>query len=130
MGKRVAPPPPVLDALAQIFGAEPASVAQVKVVEHSLLALLHLRAVAATRRRRIYLRDGAAEFFADPVLMLHEYCHVLLQWETGTLTPWRYLRECLRHGYWRNRYEIEARACAERHHLRLRRLLGRDSRDA
>lgn len=126
MGRSAAPPPPVVDALARVFGTDPASIAQVRVVEHSLCAFLHLRAIAATRRRRIYLRGCAEEFFTDPILMLHEYCHVLLQWETGALTPWRYLRECLRHGYWRNRYEVEARACAERHHLRLRRLLSGD----
>jgi len=47
--------------------------------------------------------------------MLHEYCHVLKQWEPGLLTTPRYLIECLRCGYWNNRYEQEARAFADTH---------------
>jgi hypothetical protein len=101
-----------------------APIGQVTVIEHSRLARLHGRAVATTRRRRIYLRGSAAEFFANPWLMLHEYCHVLCQWEPGTLTLGRYLVECARHGYWNNAFEVEARAFADRHlaalHARLK----------
>ena len=121
-GLTVTPPPTVRRALEQIFGAD-ASLGEVKVIERSLLARLHVRAIAATRRRRIYLRGGAADFFDDPVLMLHEYCHVLLQWEPGSLTVLGYLAECARRGYRRNRFEVEARAFADRHAPRLRRLL-------
>jgi hypothetical protein len=80
--------------------------------------------VATTRRAHIYLRGSAADFFADPVLMLHEYCHVVRQWQPGTLTVPRYLMECLRRGYWNNRFEIEARAFAAFHVQRLHTLLG------
>ena len=55
--------------------------------------------------------------------MLHEYCHVLLQWEPGSLTTLKYVREWLRHGYWNNRFEIEARDFARRHEGRLRQML-------
>jgi hypothetical protein len=48
---------------------------------------------------------------------------VLHQWHTGALTVPRYLAECLRHGYRRNRFEIEARAFADRHVARLHALL-------
>ncbi len=140
-GNPVAPPSLVRTSLERIFAAAAgiargttdgtaggtegagASIDRVQVVEYSLFARLHGRAVATTRRRRIFLRGSAAEFFGDPVLMLHEYCHVLLQWETGALTTLGYLRECLRRGYWNNRFEIEAREFARAHEFRLRELL-------
>ncbi len=121
-GNEAAPPLLVRRSLERIFGGS-ARVDQVKVVELSLFARLHGRAIATTRRRRIFLRGSAAEFFSDPVLMLHEYCHVLLQWETGSLTTLRYLRECLRRGYWNNRFEVEAREFARNHQFQLRELL-------
>jgi hypothetical protein len=90
-------------------------VAHVRVIEHSLFARLHLGAVATTRPDRIYLSGSAADFFANPALLLHEYCHVIRQWQPRRLTVPRYLIECLRRGYWNNRYEVEARAFAARH---------------
>jgi len=110
-------PPPVRAALEEIFGG---SIAHVRIIEYSRLTRLHGRAVATTRRGRIYLRGAAAAFFADPWLMLHEYCHVIRQWQPGTLTVARYLMECLRRGYWNNRFEVEARAFADRHVAALR----------
>ena len=99
-------------ALEAVIG-EPVS--HVRIIEHSLYARLHHRAIATTRRRRIYLRDSAQDFFDDPWLMLHEYCHVLKQWEPGDLTVMRYCLEWLRNGYWNNRFEVQARAFADRH---------------
>lgn len=107
-------------ALASILGA---GVDDVAVIEHSWFARLHGRAVATTRRRRIYLRGSAADFFGDPRLMLHEYCHVLHQWQPGTLTLRSYLLECLRRGYWNNHFEIEARAFADLNIQRLHALI-------
>jgi hypothetical protein len=95
----------------------------VKVIEHSWYARAHGRAVATTRPRRIYLRGSAAEFFANPWLMLHEYYHVIRQWQPGTLTVPRYVAECLRRGYWNNRFEVEARAFADLHTPQLHALL-------
>lgn len=117
-------PSSVRAALREILD-EPAASAidRVRVVERSLFARLHGRATATTRRGRIYLRGAAADFFRDPELMLHEYCHVLMQWESGALTTPRYVWECLRHGYWENRYEVEARTFARRHQRQLRALL-------
>jgi hypothetical protein len=124
LGRAVAVPHSVRSALKEIVG-EPAAAAidDVRVVERSLFARLHGRATATTRRRRVYLRGEAAEFFSDPRLLLHEYCHVLMQWESGALTTPRYLWECVRHGYWDNRYEVEARTFARRHQRQLRALL-------
>ena len=82
---------------------------------HSFVNLLHGRPLAVTRRRRIYLRGSAEEFFADTELVLHEYFHVLRQWEPGELTVTRYLLACVRHGYWNNPFEIAARRFGARH---------------
>jgi len=122
MGRRVAVPEHIRLALEAFLGE---GVRHVVVVERSLFARLHLRIKATTRRRRIYLVDGAEQFFADPALMLHEYCHVLKQWEPGHLTTVRYVTEWLRRGYWDNRFEIEAREFAADNLYRFRALLTR-----
>jgi hypothetical protein len=93
-------------SLEAVFGE---TVDHVRIVENSLFAKLHGRAVATTRRGKIYLRGSAAEFFEDPTLVLHEYFHVIRQWQPRALTTWRYVLECFRRGYWDNRFEIEAR---------------------
>jgi hypothetical protein len=115
-------PAAVAAALAEIFGE---SVEHVRVIPYSRYARLHGRALATTRRNRIYLRGDAAAFFADPWLLLHEYWHVIGQWQRGTLTVPRYLAECLRRGYWNNRFEVEARAFADAHTAALRAALAR-----
>ena len=119
-GRSVPVPATVLAALELLFG-EP--IGHVQVIEYSLFARLHVSNNATTRRRRIYLRGSAADFFKNPALMLHEYCHVLKQWEPRTLTVPRYLLESARRGYWNNRFEIEARAFADAHSERLQVML-------
>lgn len=114
----------MLAALRQIFGED---VDQVRVIERSLYARMHIGARATTRRNRILLRDCADDFWCDPELVLHEYFHVLRQWRPHRLTIWRYLAECLRRGYWLNHFEVEARRFAAAHRLRLRELLDRTS---
>lgn len=109
-------PERVRAALEELFGVP---VGHVRVIEHSWFARLHGRALATTRRGRIYLRGAAADFWSNPPLMLHEYCHVVRQWQSGRLTTARYLMECLRRGYWNNHFEVEARACAAAHAARL-----------
>jgi hypothetical protein len=106
MGRRVSIPESVRVALSALFTDE---VARVKIIEHSFFARLHWNAIATTRRRRIYLRGSAEDFFNEPALMIHEYFHVMNQWEPRLLTSWRYVLESVRHGYWSNRFEIEAR---------------------
>ena len=93
-------------ALVALLGED---VDDVEIVEYSWYARLHLGARATTRRNRILLRGSAVDFFADPVLVLHEYYHVLRQWNAGRLSTAAYLRESLRRGYWNNRYERQAR---------------------
>lgn len=120
VGRAVTLPQGVGAALGALLGAQ---VHRVRVIENSLFARLHGRAVATTRRGSIYLRRCAAEFFEDPWLMLHEYWHVIGQWEPRRLTIRRYLAECVRHGYWNNPFEVEARAFADAHVHRFRALL-------
>ena len=112
------PPADVAAGLEQIFG-EP--IDHVRVIEHSTYARLHWGATATTRRNRIYLRGSAEEFWRDSELVLHEYFHVLRQWQPRRLTIWRYVIESLRRGYWRNRYEIEARNFAALYRQKLER---------
>jgi hypothetical protein len=119
-GQRIEVPRTVGVALEAIFGER---VRLVQVFECCWILRLHGRAVATTRRRRIYLRHGAAEFFVNPWLMLHEYCHVLNQWEPGRLTRTGYLLESTRRGYWNNHFEVEARAFADTHAMQLQALL-------
>lgn len=112
MARAVSLPASVAECLEEAFGE---GVRHVQIFEHSLFARLHIRAIATTRPRRIYLRGSGADFFDNPWLMLHEYCHVIKQWEPRDLTTTRYLLECLRHGYWNNRFEVEAREFADAH---------------
>jgi hypothetical protein len=121
--RRIVPPPREVEApLITLFGE---GVREVRVIEHSLFARLHLGAVATTRRGTIYLRGSAADFFANPALVLHEYCHVLTQWGSGRLTSAGYLLECVKRGYWDNRFEVEAREFAQSNLYRYRALLSR-----
>jgi hypothetical protein len=122
MGRKVTLPSHVRATLARVFGD---GVDAVEVVEHSWWVKLHGRAQATTRRRRIYLHGSAADFFEDSVLLLHEYCYVLHQWETRRLSTWRYVLEWFRRGYWDYRFEVEARKFTEDHLHRFRALLSR-----
>jgi hypothetical protein len=96
-------------ALERLLGGP---VDDVELVERSWYARLHPGARATTRRNRILLRGSARDFVADPALMLHEYYHVLRQWNRGRLTVGRYVLEWLRRGYVENRYERHARRFA------------------
>jgi hypothetical protein len=120
VGNRCIPPKDVELALESLFGE---SVRHVKVVQYSIFVRFHWRAIATTRRNRIYLRGSGNEFFSDGPLLLHEYFHVLRQWATGDLTIPRYLMECFRRGYWDNRFEIEAREFTSSEIFRYRALL-------
>jgi hypothetical protein len=125
-GRQVTLPPALRAALTELFGA---AVDEVRIIEHSWYARLHWRMVATTRRRRIYLRRSAEEFFRDPQIVLHEYCHVLHQWEPRRLSMLRYLLEWLRRGYWDNRFEVEAREFVADHLQRFRAVLSRHAAD-
>lgn len=122
LGRPVEPPPATRAVLRELFGE---GADAVRVIEHSWFAWWHVRALATTRRRRIYLRGAAAAFFADAKVVLHEYCHVLHQWEPRRLSSWKYILELFRRGYWDNRFEIEAREFADDHHRRYCALLAR-----
>src|SRR5690606_16553339 len=108
--------------LGEVFGER---VEHVRVIERSTYARLHRGARATTRRNRILLRGSAEDFWQDADLLLHEYFHVLRQWQPRRLTVWRYVIEWLRHGYWANRFEVEAREFAADHGERPRAVLRR-----
>ncbi len=99
-------PARLCEALEVLFGDR---VGDVEIVEHSWYARLHRGARATTRHNRILLPGSAEVLFADRALLLHEYFHVLRQWNSGRMTRLGYLAEWLRRGYWRNRYEHQAR---------------------
>ena len=99
-------PPGLRQALTEVFG-DP--VDEVVLREYSWFARLHGRATATTRHNTIYLRGSAEDFFASPELMLHEYFHVLRQWNRGRMNVVDYLGEWWHRGYWQNRYERQAR---------------------
>lgn len=99
-------------ALVELLGDE---VDDVELVERSAYARMHFGARATTRRNRILLAGSATEFFADPEIVLHEYFHVLRQWNRGRMSVASYLAEWLKRGYFQNRYERQARRFA---HLR------------
>ncbi len=108
----VSPPQHVTAALREIFGEQ---VEHVRVIERSTYARLHRGARATTRRNRILLRDSAEDFWRDPELILHEYFHVLRQWQPRRLSMLRYVIEWLQRGYWGNRFVVEAREVAALH---------------
>jgi hypothetical protein len=113
-------PADIAAALEVVFGE---SVRHIRVFENSFYARLHLGARATTRRDRILLAQCAEKFWSDPELLLHEYFHVVRQWQTRRLTIVRYVTESLRRGYWRNSFEIEARTFAAANVSRLCSLL-------
>ena len=109
-GKHFVLPTHLRIGLAQVFDVPVETIDRIKVIEHSRFARLHGRHVAATTRRNaIYLSGSGDAFVGDIEFVLHEYFHVLRQWNSGSLTVWRYLRESARRGYEANRYEVEAR---------------------
>jgi hypothetical protein len=115
-------PPHLRAALTELFGD---NVDDVVLRESSWFVKLHGRARATTRRNTIYLRGTVDEFFADPALMLHEYFHVLRQWNRGRMNLWDYLVEWTRRGYWANRYERQARRFVDLRLGAFRRLVGK-----
>jgi hypothetical protein len=104
-------PAELREALRDVFGD---AVDDVVLCEHSWFARLHLGATATTRHNTIYLRGSAEDFFRDPQLLLHEYFHVLKQWNRGRMSLGSYLAEWWRRGYWQNRYEQQARRFVDR----------------
>ena len=76
-----------------------------------VLARAGAPAAAVTLRNTIIL---GPEVHLSPQLLTHELVHVR-QWRADPLFPVRYSLATLRHGYYENPYEIEARQIASRH---------------
>ncbi|HRQ15127.1 MAG TPA: RHS repeat-associated core domain-containing protein, partial [Promineifilum sp.] len=99
------------DCLSQIFG-QPVSGVNVRVK-----TVVKNRFVT-TRRNSIRLPPTLSvdEFFSNHNLVLHEYYHVLRQWNTGDLSRTAYVAEFLRNGSAEgNRFEDAAIAFAKSH---------------
>ncbi|MBX3724385.1 MAG: RHS repeat-associated core domain-containing protein [Xanthomonadales bacterium] len=96
--------------LEQIFGQ---SVAGVRIRSKQFVR----NNFVTTRKNSIRLPPSLSvdEFFARPHLVLHEYYHVLAQWNTGEMTRRSYLAEVARSGSWAegNKYEDAADAFAD-----------------
>jgi len=67
-------------------------------------------AAAVTLGRTIVVHPEAR---LSPKLLVHELVHVR-QWGEDPLFPLKYTLQSIRHGYLQNRYEVEARAEADR----------------
>jgi hypothetical protein len=105
--RRFTLPARVRRALETTFG-EP--VDHVIVVEHSRYAKLHAGMRATTRPNRILLTGSGEDFVRHADLVLHEYFHVLRQWQPRRLTRTAYVLESMRRGYRDNRFEVETNA--------------------
>lgn len=70
-----------------------------------ILARMNGPAAAVTLGRTIVVGPRAR---LTPDLLAHELVHVR-QWRDDALFPLRYSLATLRHGYWNNPYEVEAR---------------------
>jgi RHS repeat-associated protein len=82
-----------------------------------------------TRRNDIRLPPDLPcnDFFDDPFLVLHEYYHVLNQWNTGELSVLKYSIEFLKHGSSNgNKYEDAANQFARDHLEELKKCLAAD----
>jgi hypothetical protein len=113
-------PARVRTALERVFGER---VDHVIVVEHSRYASLHAGMRATTRPNRILLTGSGDDFVRHPDLLLHEYFHVLRQWQPRRLTRTAYVLESVRRGYRENRFEVEANAFVAEHLARYTQLL-------
>ncbi|GEO05565.1 hypothetical protein AAE02nite_32290 [Adhaeribacter aerolatus] len=87
-----------------------------KIVERSVLArvarlVLKSPNVAMVVGRTIYLSGvKKEEFLQNKPWVAHELCHIRQFQEHGFWRfLWLYLKESFRHGYYHNKYEVEAR---------------------
>ncbi len=102
LGECVAPP-------ADLRGAVPAGVVlrRGRLIPRigGLLGRMRGSAAAVTLGRTIIVNPGVP---LTSSLLAHELEHVR-QWREDVLFPLRYTVATLRHGYWSNPYEVEAR---------------------
>jgi len=81
---------------------------------------------ATTRKNKIIIYGTCEGFFAEgkEETVLEEYYHVLEQWNKGRLSRLKWLW-AERHGYDKNKYEIEAQTWARDHLQEYLKCLGR-----
>jgi RHS repeat-associated protein len=106
------------DCLSKILGFP---VQQIKVHDNSSLPDLITKGATFTLPGKIFLPGTCGEFYGNPWLVLHEYYHVVDQWDTGRMSLGGYLAEGA--GQWLegrdphgdNKYENEADFFADTH---------------
>ncbi len=93
---------------------------QYKIRENSWLARIAARklkasSVAMVLGNTVHLWGTSKEnFLADECWVRHELCHIKQFKEHGFIIfPVKYLWESMRHGYYNNKYEAEARAAEQ-----------------
>ena len=102
-GRRIEPPPD-LPADAVPPGVELREGRLIPWIG-GLLGRFGAPAAAVTLRRTIVVSPGSR---VSTRLLMHELTHVR-QWREDALVPVRFALASLRHGYWFNPYEVEAR---------------------
>lgn len=77
---------------------------------------LNTTRVAIVIGNTIHLHNTSkADFLKDGKWLKHELCHVRQFRQHGTFTfLFKYLWESIKHGYYNNKYEIEAREAEEK----------------
>lgn len=94
-------------ALITTFNVGGEAIDRIIITENSDFARQHGENVlAVTRVNAIYLGGSGASFLTDLKLILHEYYHVLRQWNTGELTTFRYIVEWARQGFNYNQIKL------------------------
>jgi uncharacterized protein RhaS with RHS repeats len=101
--------PAMKNCLEKIFKTD---VNKVKIIEKINPASSY---EATTRKNTIIIYEPCSEFLNDADTVLHEYYHVLEQWDTKRLFWLRYGWQYLLHGYNNNKYEKDARRFAKKH---------------
>lgn len=103
---------------------------QVEVHDHSALPDLFTGGLTFTLPGHIFVPGKCGEFWVDPELVLHEYYHVVDQWDTERMRLDGYLAEGARQGlggrdpHGNNRFEDEAEFFAKTHEQSLKDCLG------
>lgn len=110
LGRQVAPPPEIAEAVVDddVTFREGSLIPWIG----GILGRMTGPAAAVTLGRTIVINKGTR---MTRSLLSHEMTHVR-QWQRDPLFPVKYSLATLRHGYWNNPYEVEARDFAARDH--------------
>src|SRR5262249_50021183 len=106
--------------IAEILGVPPEVIDRIRIIEYADRIELQGNTIAVTRQDLIMLKFSGDSFFGDLETVLHEYFHVIYQWDNG-MKFGDYLaasRSAAAQGldpYYDNAYEVAARWFASRY---------------